>query len=269
MSHHIELQAFETAAGADRAPVPQPHHGAADAAGSAAAQDFDELLKIHEYERQRLGQELHDSAGQLLVALQLRLARFRVLEPSAVNNPLIQEISEAVHHIDQELRALAFLHYPAEFGERDLREALEALVRGFESRTGIRTAFDCAFDTSALHERTAIALLRVAQEALVNVHRHARAKQVKVVLRRSHDKVELRVRDDGIGLSAEALAKADGIGIRGMRHRAESLGGYCRIRSLAKGTELSVQVPLELARVQAEAAPGGAEFMLIEKPDQG
>src|SRR6478735_9478295 len=129
MSHHFELQAIEAAAAAAGLARASGLAATPDVPSAAGQHEFDELLKIHEYERQRLGQELHDSAGQLLVALQLRLARFRVVEPSAVNNPLIQEISDAVQHIDQELRALAFLHYPAEFGERGLCGALEALVR--------------------------------------------------------------------------------------------------------------------------------------------
>jgi signal transduction histidine kinase len=267
MTHQFELQAFKSVA--DGRPLAASPAKAVPPAASTGTHEFDELLKIHEYERQRLGQELHDSAGQLLVALQLRLARFRVVEPSAVNNPLIQEISDAVQHIDQELRALAFLHYPAEFGERGLCGALEALVRGFGSRTGIQTTFDCDFDTSTLRERTSIALLRIAQEALVNVHRHAHASHVQVVLRRSGDKVQLSVHDDGIGLSADALARSEGIGVRGMRHRAESLGGDCHISTRVPGTELRVQMPLEIAGAQGETPPSEPDLMLVEQPIQG
>jgi two-component system NarL family sensor kinase len=264
MSHQFELQAIEAAAAAAGVARASGVVATRDLPNTAGQHEFDELLKIHEYERQRLGQELHDSAGQLLVALQLRLARFRVVEPSALNNPLIQEISDAVQHIDQELRALAFLHYPAEFGERGLREALQALVRGFESRTGIRTVFECNFDASTLHERTSFALLRIVQEALVNVHRHAHASHVQVVLRRSHDEVELSVRDDGIGLSTDALARAEGIGVRGMRHRARSLGGHCSVRTRVPGTELCVKIPLEMNGLRSETPPPESGLMLVE-----
>jgi len=269
MSHQFELQAIEAAAAAAGLARASGLPATPDVPSAAGQHEFDELLKIHEYERQRLGQELHDSAGQLLVALQLRLARFRVVEPSAVNNPLIQEISDAVQHIDQELRALAFLHYPAEFGERGLREALQALVRGFESRTGIRTVFECNFDASTLHERTSFALLRIVQEALVNVHRHAHASHVQVVLLRSHDKLELTVRDDGIGLSTHALARSEGIGVRGMRHRAGSIGGHCSISRRPHGTELCVQIPLEVAGVKGQTPPSGPDLLLVEHPVQG
>src|SRR6478735_2509037 len=72
-----------------------------------------ELLRIHEYERQRMGQELHDSTGQLVVSLLLSLARLKRVEEDLGQGSIIDEIQETVRRIDKEIRSLAFLHYPA------------------------------------------------------------------------------------------------------------------------------------------------------------
>src|SRR4029453_13817475 len=75
------------------------------------SEGLDERLRIHEYERQRLGQELHDSAGQLLVSLQLSIAHLAATREAAEHDRVIDEIRETVGEIDREIRSLAFLHY--------------------------------------------------------------------------------------------------------------------------------------------------------------
>ena len=204
-----------------------------------------ELIRIHEYERQRLGQELHDSAGQLLVALQLSVARLNAVEHNCGHDSLMEEIQDTIRQIDQEIRALAFLHYPAELGDRGLCEAVQALVHGFGRRTGIRTTFKCVGDRTAVAEPISIAVLRVAQEALVNVHRHSHASSATVVLEKDVNRLHLTVSDDGIGIPAAVDAtKARGIGLQGMRHRVEMHGGRFHIRGLRHGTKVSMTVPL-------------------------
>ncbi len=145
----------------------------------------DELLRIHEYERQRIGQELHDSAGQLLVSLQFSVAHLKRVEEGSGHDSLLEEIQDTVRQIDQEIRSLAFLHYPVELSDRGLSSAIQALVRGFGRRTGIRTSFKASGDQSIASDSISTALLRVAQEALVNVHRHAHASHANVSLKRA------------------------------------------------------------------------------------
>lgn len=206
---------------------------------------LDELLQYHEYERQRLGQELHDSAGQLLVALQLKVTHLRQLEEYSGHDDLLQEINDTVRQIDQELRSLAFLHFPAELGDRGLCSAVQALALGFGRRTGIRTSFKCVGERTAVDKPVSVALLRVTQEALVNIHRHSRASSAKVALEKHSNQLQLTVSDDGIGIAA-ATGKTTtrGIGIQGMRHRVEVLGGRFQIRKLKHGTKVSASVPL-------------------------
>jgi two-component system NarL family sensor kinase len=248
MNHYLELQGLDSVL----LGLPRDHLATAsapkssvDATGTPTTDLVDERLKIHEYERQRMGQELHDSAGQLLVSLQLSVAHLRVAREALEHDCVIDEISDTVRQIDQEIRSLAFLHYPAELGSRGLCAAVQALARGFESRTGIRTSFKCVGDPSALAESISMALLRVAQEALVNIYRHSHASSAKVVVERSADQLHLIVSDNGVGIAAtDAGSNSRGIGLQGMRHRMEMLGGRFRIGSLKGGTRISVTVPL-------------------------
>jgi signal transduction histidine kinase len=202
----------------------------------------DQVLSIHEYERRRIGQELHDSAGQLLVSLQLSVARLGRSDENVGRENLIGEIQDTVRQIDREIRALAFLHYPAELGDRGLCEAVQALVRGFGKRTGIRATFRCV-GHRAVAKAISIAVLRVIQEALVNVHRHAHASHAKVVLKNDGNGLRLSVSDDGIGIPA-GTAENRGIGLQGMRHRVEMQGGDFHVRSLRHGTRVWATMPL-------------------------
>ena len=205
----------------------------------------EELLQIHEYERQRMGQELHDSAGQLLVSLQLSIARLKITEADCGHRALIDEIQDTVRQIDREIRALAFLHYPAELGDRALGEAVRTLVHGFGRRTGIRISFRSLGDQTAVAEPISVTMLRVAQEALVNVHRHSHASSAKVLLETSDKRVHLTVSDDGVGIPTTVdVGKECGIGLQGMRHRVEMHGGHFGIRNLKHGTKISATVPL-------------------------
>jgi len=204
------------------------------------------LFDIQDHERRRIGQELHDSAGQLLVSLQLSVARLARMEPNDSLNGLIEEIQNTVRQIDEEIRTLAFLHHPAELRGRSLHEALQTLVHGFCRRTGIRVNFKCADDRAVVEESISVAILRVVQEALVNVYRHARATSAKVVLKSDWRSLQLTVSDDGVGFSPVVVdsQQGRGIGVQGMRDRVEMHGGTFDIRGLKRGTKISVTMPL-------------------------
>jgi signal transduction histidine kinase len=254
MRHYLELQTVEPAQAAE-APAfnlksddtpsdPDPIDHPSDAHEFGATL-FGEILKVHEYERQRLGQELHDSAGQLLVSLQLSVAHLSAIEENCGHDSVIEEINETVRQIDQEIRTLAFLHYPMELGDHGLSTAIQTLARGFERRTGIGTSFICTHDAAVLDENVAVALLRITQEALVNVYRHAHASTVKITLRKLGHRLELSVSDDGVGIPPQALSGPHGIGLQGMQHRVESLGGHLQVSNLNRGTRICASVPFD------------------------
>jgi len=205
---------------------------------------IDELLRIHEYERQRLGQELHDSTGQLVISLMLGLARLKRFEEDGGQGILIDEIQETVRQIDKEIRSLAFLHYQAELGDRSVSASIENLALGFGRRTGMHISFKCVGETPPIDDSIATALLRVAQEALVNVHRHSRATAAKVELKLRPNRIELRISDDGVGMPVGEMPRGSGIGLKGMRYRMEAHGGRFEIRDLDPGTMICAVVPL-------------------------
>lgn len=208
----------------------------------------DELLRVHEHERQRLGQELHDTAGQMVVALQFSIANLKRVHDDDDRERLFDEIQDTVLRIDQELRSLAFLRYPAELGDRSLGAAIQALVSGFGRRTGIATGFDSVGDTSA-DQSVSVALLRIVQEALVNVRRHSHATEARVVLERRDGDLRLTISDNGVGMpSLDRVRHAQGIGLQGMRYRVETLGGHLSIRNLKPGLRIIASVPVGRCR---------------------
>ena len=240
--HHQALDALPRRSAASKLKLVEKQP---EDSGFMLADRLDELLKVHEYERQRLGQELHDTAGQLVVALQLSIANLRNVDADVSHAGLFEDIQDTIRRIDQELRSLAFLHYPAELGDRSIASAIRSLVQGFARRTGIAAKFDSIGEISDLNQKAALALLRVAQEALVNIHRHSHATGAKVLLERREDNVRLIVSDNGVGLSTSRPApETPGIGLQGMRHRVESLGGRFVLRNLKQGLRITAVVPL-------------------------
>ena len=207
-------------------------------------QFFESCLRAQEGERLKLGRELHDSTGQLLLALRLEIARLREGYGSSTQDSLLDEIEDTVREIDREIRAFSFTHYPAEIGQEGLGPALRSLARGFASRTGLRINFSSIPDSIAHSGQVALALLRIAQEALLNVHRHARALHVQMSLTLRSGILELTVRDDGVGIPLEHdLEESHGVGLLGMRHRVERLGGHFAIRRMKHGTKIVASVP--------------------------
>jgi signal transduction histidine kinase len=208
------------------------------------AEILEQMLNVWDYERRRMGQELHDSAGQLLVALQLSVAHLQDVHDATSLADLLDEIRDTVRQIDREIRSVSFLNCPTELGAHGLGLALQALAHGFARRTGIQV--DCqSNDEGAVGEGPAsVALLRIAQEALVNIHRHAQASAVRLALKRRRDVLELTISDNGIGIpSDDELEKRHGLGLQGMRHRAEQLAGGFDIKRLKHGTRISARVP--------------------------
>jgi two-component system, NarL family, sensor kinase len=230
----------------ERSPGTCRVNGLTDSAITLTTDDglFEEFLSIQEYERKRLGQDLHDVTGQLLMALQLNIAHLRQAGSNSAYEALLDDLSNTVQEVDQQIRALAFLNYPAELGDKGLCSAVQTLSLGFGRRTGVHTTFKCVGDTVAVDREICVSLLRVTQEALANVHRHSHASSTKVVLQRRRDSLQLSISDDGIGISVEEVAERRGIGLKSMRHRIEAVNGCLRIANLKQGTKITATVPI-------------------------
>jgi len=197
----------------------------------ALVQSRRHLTKGREKERERLAREIHDGPVQDLHGLHMQL--------KALADPPegVQEMGDELMRVTGELRALsADLHPPAlqRFG---LAAALRSHVDRLRDRhSGLRLDTDLPDDCGPLSEARALALFRVAQEALNNAVQHGNADRVRLRLRCPDDTIELIIRDDGDGFSPpsdwHALAEADHYGLLGMRERAEAIDATLEIDSV-------------------------------------
>jgi two-component system sensor histidine kinase UhpB len=193
-------------------------------------------LRAEEAERQRIAQELHDDVGQSLTVLLLELARARREQSDAMladAQATARAVLEDVRHICHELR-------PESLDDLGLPQAVRTLAQRVSEAGDVAIDVDVEDGLEALSPEAEVVVLRVAQESLTNVVRHAQASSVRVSLRRRGDGVCLRVVDDGLGLRVAQV----GSGIRGMRERAMSVGGEL---ALLPAGEHGLEVRLEVA----------------------
>ena len=204
-----------------------------------------QLLRAQEEERKRIVRDLHDSTSQLLVGLQLSLARLRRIDGVDVGETAddCEEIVKALH---AEIRTLSYLAHPPALEESSIDDAIRELAQGFELRTGI----EVHVEGSELGRHSALlkgTIYRVVQEALTNVQRHADANEVFITLSETNRYLHLNIRDDGRGLGKSRERDGAGLGIKGMRGRVEELGGEFDVRALRRGTLVAARIPVGLA----------------------
>jgi len=217
----------------------------ADLQRLVAAQD-----RVQEDERKRIARELHDDLQQTLAAIRIDLVAIGQRLTAAPESvaPLLEETSElAATAIDSTRRIINDLR-PQMLEDLGLVAALEALTNQFSRRTGIdcriREHDDIGRDVP-LPPVVATALYRVAQEALGNVAKHARASKVWVLFKRTTDgRVSLRISDNGQGMVMTQPRKPESFGLLGMHERVRALGATLRVDSESgSGTTIEVQVP--------------------------
>ena len=196
-------------------------------------------------ERTRVARELHDTLLQSLtaIALQLEGASRDSHAPPELRAKLERSIESARASAADARRAIADLR-ASPSADKPLAQALSALARGFISETGVAVRVVAASDL-VLDRQTETELYRIAQEALTNVGKHARAKSVTLTLRRVKNSVRLVVADDGVGMKS-AKRDGDGQGLRGMTERAALIGGSLAVTSRrGGGTTVAAVVPLD------------------------
>lgn len=209
-------------------------------------EDFSRSLKEGQAaERQRLGRELHDSTAQVLTALGLTLGRLKRHRRSMDWLPIVGELQELLDEAQREIRSVTYLAEPPALASMGLVDALKALVEGFTHRTGIDTSFEVAGEPAQLSSVAENALYRIAQEALSNVYRHAKASRADMRLCFRGPMTHLVVSDEGIGITIETLARhgSRGVGLTGMRSRLLEIGGRLSVRRLLRGTEIIASIP--------------------------
>lgn len=199
------------------------------------------VLRAQEEERKRVARDLHDEANQALAGITMRLEALAQDAPPGLAEEIAETKRMATGAMD-DILGLARQLRPAALDDHGLVSALEGQVRRFRDQTGVRARLHADGDFSGLGDDEQLVVYRVAQEALNNVGRHARASVVELRLSESPDGVELCVRDDGAGFRARA--NGSGIGLQGMVERARLVSGELEVSSVqGKGTEIVLRVP--------------------------
>jgi two-component system sensor histidine kinase UhpB len=202
-------------------------------------------LAAQESERLRIARELHDEVGQTLTAVAL-LAEHEA-RASSVPAPALLEIAQTVHHSLDDVRRIARELRPEALDDLGLVDALISLCLRMERQGAMQVVRELEGSLPPLSAEVELVIYRVAQEALTNAFRHARASRVSVGLRHEAGSVVLSVRDDGRGLSATMPAQATGLA--GMRERAILIAAKLEVDSAAEG---GVEVRLTVAANDAE-----------------
>jgi len=210
------------------------------------------LLRTQDEERRRLGRELHDSLGQYLAAVKMRLDSISMNlgshEPSVRKQ--LTECSQLTEESIKEVRTISYLMYPPMLEEMGLKSAISWYVDGFTQRSGIRTSLDMSSEFERLPRDAELAMFRVLQESLTNVHRHSGSSEARIRLFVNNGMASLEIQDRGKGLPPGVLEHGShgsighfGVGLRGMSERLQHLGGRLEILSTDSGTTVVATVP--------------------------
>jgi two-component system sensor histidine kinase UhpB len=204
------------------------------------------LLKVQEEERRHLSRELHDEFGQLLASITLHLHAAKGVAGASAQSSLDESIA-LLQRAGAQVRSLALELRPTMLETGGLESALRWLAQQHQQRTGIVS--EVVGHVTDVSGDVAIGCFRVAQEALTNVVRHARAQHVWIELNQHEGSLELVVRDDGVGFDVtktiERAASGGNLGLLGMRERVEILGGSLKIDSQSgHGTRIRIALPL-------------------------
>lgn len=217
------------------------------------------LVKAQEDEQRRISLELHDQMGQSLAALMLGLKSLKDSSQTEATTQSIQRLQDLTNQIAEEVHTLARELRPTALDDLGLHTALSNYIDEWSQRSEIATEFH---SNGLLHKRLASQLettiYRIIQEALNNVMKHAKAKNVSIILEKRENRVLVIVEDDGVGFDVEALLKIPAtnrrLGLLGMEERVALVGGSVSIEStLGVGTTVLAHIPTSQNHLETEA----------------
>lgn len=208
------------------------------------------LLQVRDEEHRRMARELHDSVGQLLAALSMNmslLSRDEGAKTHEVQRAIV-ESQELLSQASREIRTISHLLHPPLLDEMGLASALQWYVDGFADRSGIKVDLAIAPDVDRLTGDVEVALFRLVQECLTNIHRHSGSSTAEIRVHRNDSWICVEVEDTGMGIPSEKRSQLEasghsGVGIRGMRERIHLLGGNLEIESNSRGTLIRASLP--------------------------
>jgi signal transduction histidine kinase len=208
------------------------------------------LVRAQEDERKRIARDLHDELGQQLTALRLKLQTARKISKDEIMNGKLDEMQLIARQIDDGVDFLAWELRPTVLDDLGLFVALDKYVSEWSRYAGVRAdLLGSSLKKTRFTPEVEMNLYRIVQEALNNVHKHAGAKSVEVMLERREDLIVLIIADNGKGFDPEDKSKRKkGMGLTGMRERAALIGATLEIESAPdEGTSIFVRIPFALA----------------------
>jgi signal transduction histidine kinase len=226
----------------------------ASGAGRRTSRLDSELVELQEKLHRRIAAELHDSTCQHLIAASLGVMQIR----SALGDPgkaekYCEQVDNSINRALKELRSLAYLLHPQDLFEGGLKTTIERYAEGFAVRTSLVVEVSISAAVNGLSRERQRSLMRIVQEALTNVYRHAKATRVDITIEAREKAFELEIRDDGQGMMAgdRRLCRyrppALGTGLRIMQDRLDEMGGRLKILSAPtaarRGTTLHATFP--------------------------
>lgn len=221
------------------------------------------LMSLQDEERRRIARDLHDTTGQTLAAMKMILA---TLQRAGAAVPdvcrLAGELNVLIDEASKEIRTTSYLLHPPLLDESGIASAAQWFVEGFAKRSQIAVHCDIPDGMQRLSRNCELALFRVLQECLTNIHRYSAASTAGVRLQLDDGKLIFEVSDNGRGIAEDRLRQlhdtdgSAGVGIAGMRERIRELGGQLKIDSGKSGTIVSVVIPMSKAADSAKRAGG-------------
>jgi signal transduction histidine kinase len=205
------------------------------------------LLEAQDQERRRIARELHDSAGQTLTVLGMKIAelsRNAQQDPSKLSKD-VEDTRELIESLSREIRTASYLLHPPLLDESGLSSALHLYLQGAMERSGIEIDLQIPEGFGRLPTEMELVVFRIVQECLTNIHRHSGSNIAFIRVLRDAEKVYVEVEDRGKGIPPERLSEIQshgegvGVGIRGMRERVRHFGGAMDIQSKGRGTKIS------------------------------
>ena len=207
------------------------------------------LQNMQDDERRRLARELHDSVGQTLAALSMNMsvvqAQSHKLDSAGAR--AISENAELVEQVSREIRTISHLLHPPLLDIAGVPLALRWYVDGFSERSNIKVDLEIPDEIGRLSNELEIAIFRIVQECLTNIHRHSGSSTAAIRLQQQGNKITIQVRDDGKGIPTEKQYELiesgrGGVGFAGMRERLRRLGGTLEIKSNESGTVVTASL---------------------------
>jgi PAS domain S-box-containing protein len=223
------------------------------------------LLTLRDEERRRLARDLHDSVGQLLAGATMNVSILAGQFPpeDGRTGELLAEVSKLLEQSVREIRTISYLLHPPLLDEIGLLSALRWYVSGFSERSQIQVELEIPEDLGRFRRELELAVFRIVQETLTNVHRHSGSASAKITLARQPRQLRIKVEDCGRGMAVPLnnaggnKRNTPGVGISGIRERVRQLGGQMQIRSGTSGTTVEILFPIQ------EAVPAPASVPAV------